>query len=263
MADDIVHKALIGVIIDEILDDEEELAHYDDSEDTLPLMYALFKFRRGHVPKVIGFAENVVPQYWNIDFKRDFRINKTTFATLLAEIRPKITYEDRAYGKAGMLPEKQLFIFLWYLVNQNSMRECGRLFNVSKATVHKCVRRVSIAISGLTKTFIKWPSIEEQAEISANIEEQSHIPNCVGFIDGTHIRLSAVPDGEQDYINRKGYPSVQLQLICDDKMMIRDAYVGWPGCAHDARVFRNSPISEALHNDDDTLLSQDAFIIGT
>ena len=33
-----------------------------------------------------------------------------------------------------------------------------------------------------------------------------------------------------------------FQLVVDDRMLIRDAYVGWPGCTHDARVFRNSPL---------------------
>lgn len=33
-----------------------------------------------------------------------------------------------------------------------------------------------------------------------------------GFIDGTHIRLSAAIGGERDYYNRKGYPSIQLQV---------------------------------------------------
>lgn len=54
------------------------------------------------------------------------------------------------------------------------------------------------------------------------------MPNCIGFIDETHIGLSFLPNGDKDYINRKGYPSIQLQLVVDDKMMIRDTYVGGP-----------------------------------
>ena len=66
------------------------------------------------------------------------------------------------------------------------------------------------------------------------------MPGIVGILDGTHIAIVNCPEGETDYINRKGYASVQLQLIMDDSLLINDAYVGWPGSTHDARVLRNS-----------------------
>jgi len=33
-----------------------------------------------------------------------------------------------------------------------------------------------------------------------------------------------------------------LQCVVDDKMLITNAYTGWPGCTHDARVLRNSSL---------------------
>lgn len=38
--------------------------------------------------------------------------------------------------------------------------------------------------------------------------------------------------------------------MCDDKLLIRHAYSGWPGCTHDARVFRNSSLSEMINTGD-------------
>ena len=34
--------------------------------------------------------------------------------------------------------------------------------------------------------------------------------------DGTHIRLECMLDGDNDYINRKGFTSIQLQLVAND-----------------------------------------------
>lgn len=99
-----------------------------------------------------------------------------------------------------------------------------------------------------------------QEEISTRIADKSGVENCVGFIDGTHIRLSCIPRGDNDYVNRKGYPSVQLQLVVDDTLTITDSYVGWPGCSHDARVFRNSPIHRQLSNNQ--FIQNNKFIIG-
>ncbi|XP_070549917.1 putative nuclease HARBI1 [Ptychodera flava] len=77
-------------------------------------------------------------------------------------------------------------------------------------------------------------------DIATSIRRQKRVPGVVGVIDGTHIRITNLPGQDGDFINRKGYPSVQLQLVVDDHMIINDAFVGWPGSTHDARVLRNS-----------------------
>jgi DDE superfamily endonuclease len=48
------------------------------------------------------------------------------------------------------------------------------------------------------------------------------------------------------YYMLTGFPSIQLQLVCDSKLMITDAYTGYPGSVHDARVFRLSPLQQLL-----------------
>lgn len=39
-----------------------------------------------------------------------------------------------------------------------------------------------------------------------------------------------------------------MQAVCDSKYVIRDIFVGYPGSVHDARVFRNSPLSDTLQH---------------
>ncbi|XP_061191617.1 uncharacterized protein LOC133199804 [Saccostrea echinata] len=78
-----------------------------------------------------------------------------------------------------------------------------------------------------------------------------------GVIDGTHLRLNGIPANDNDYINKKGYPSLQLQVVVHNLRLFTDTYVGWPGSTHDARVFRNSPIQE-----DHRIILPNGFIIG-
>ncbi|XP_070398237.1 putative nuclease HARBI1 [Nothobranchius furzeri] len=62
-------------------------------------------------------------------------------------------------------------------------------------------------------------------------------------IDGCHIRIKAPsgPDG-QCYRNRKLFPSIILQAVCDHQGRFIDTYVGWPGSVHDSRVLWHSPL---------------------
>lgn len=48
--------------------------------------------------------------------------------------------------------------------------------------------------------------------IMRKFEEASGFPQTVGAIDGTHIRIESPKENAVDYINRKGYHSIQLQV---------------------------------------------------
>ncbi|KAK0150691.1 putative nuclease HARBI1 [Merluccius polli] len=56
------------------------------------------------------------------------------------------------------------------------------------------------------------------------------------------------PSGEHegDYINRKSFHSINVQMICDADCLVSNLESKWPGSVHDSRVFRASPIYELL-----------------
>ncbi|XP_021340220.1 putative nuclease HARBI1 [Mizuhopecten yessoensis] len=193
------------------------------------------------------------------EFKRDFRITRNTFDILLNEVVPHIESTDRPCGRDPLKPNHKLLIFLWYMANQDCMREISRLFNVSKSSVFSCVREVSFALCNEMQKYIHWPDQTEQDEAAEEIKNSTGIPGVVGFIDGTHIRLSSVPNGDSGYIDRKGFPSLQLQVVVSHNMLIIDAYVGWPGSVHDARVYKNSPLFDGLQTG---MIAPGHFLIG-
>ena len=73
------------------------------------------------------------------------------------------------------------------------------------------------------------------------LERKRGIQGVLGAIDGTHIPIKGPRNHSEQCINRKGFFPVQLQVICDTDLLITGAFCGYPGCVHDARVFRNSP----------------------
>lgn len=107
---------------------------------------------------------------------------------------------------------------------------------------------VSEALKAIRPLFISWPDRNEQTTISNHFFRKIGFPGVVGCIDGSHIPILGPSDHRAAYINRKGFPSIQLQAVCDDNLRFLDVFAGWPGSVHDARVFRNSPLCQILQN---------------
>ncbi|XP_050465124.1 uncharacterized protein LOC126858702, partial [Cataglyphis hispanica] len=115
-------------------------------------------------------------------------------------------------------------------------------FDVGKATTWRAVRRVVNALYLFLYTFIKWP-IKEEAEQTWNIvKDKCGFPKVIRAIDGTHIRIAAHKIYPEAYINRKGYHSIQLQVICDSNLKFIHCYTGQMGSVNDARVFKLSGV---------------------
>ncbi|XP_015524878.2 putative nuclease HARBI1 [Neodiprion lecontei] len=91
-------------------------------------------------------------------------------------------------------------------------------------------------------------------------EESSSFPKVIGAIDGTHIRINAPKEDQRDYVNRKGYHSIHLQLVCDHRCLITHCYAGHPGSIHNQRVFRLSEVSKFLN--DDQKFPSDSHLVG-
>ncbi|KAG5861176.1 hypothetical protein JTB14_004556 [Gonioctena quinquepunctata] len=95
-----------------------------------------------------------------------------------------------------------------------------------------------------------WPSGDRAIDVMQGFEIASRFPKVIGAIDGTHIHIDSPKENAADYINRKGFHSIQLQLVCDHKTSIAHCYVGHPGSVHDQRVFRLSEVYDYLNEDE-------------
>ena len=63
-------------------------------------------------------------------------------------------------------------------------------------------------------------------------------------------------------IYRKGFHSLQLQLICDMDMQVTDVFCGYPGSVHDARVFRNASFFQDAEANPDNLFPRNTHLLG-
>jgi len=72
--------------------------------------------------------------------------------------------------------------------------------------------------------------------------QNNKIPCVIGAIDCTHIRIYKPKEFGDEYINRKGFPSFNVQATCNSKEYFTSVSAEWPGSVHDSRIFKNSDI---------------------
>ncbi|KAK0170584.1 hypothetical protein PV328_008421 [Microctonus aethiopoides] len=97
--------------------------------------------------------------------------------------------------------------------------------------------------------FITWPTPLKAQETANILEARYGFPGVIGMVDGTHIPISAPKIDKQAYINRKGFHSIQLQVLCNEKHEFIHCYVGLPGSVHDNRVFRYSGVQQKCNDE--------------
>ena len=113
----------------------------------LRLLMGLYNINpRVELPKLHGYVENIIPQFLEEDFVTHYRISRRVFDEILLRITPQLL-RTHTGGVEQVAPNKQLFVFLCYMSNMETMREVGHYFGLSKSTVHGIIRRASSTLN--------------------------------------------------------------------------------------------------------------------
>ncbi|XP_031333706.1 putative nuclease HARBI1 [Photinus pyralis] len=91
-------------------------------------------------------------------------------------------------------------------------------------------------------------------------------PGIIGAIDCTHVAIIAPPHEDPHYpgmvfLNRKGYCSINVQIICNANLRILAINSRFPGSVHDSAIWSTSLIRRhliAMHDEG----NQNSWLIG-
>lgn len=142
----------------------------------------------------------------------------------------------------------QLLVALRFYATGSFQLVVGDTFNISKSTVCKTVHRVTAAIASLREKYVKFPeTVDEQRHTMQAFYSRSKMPGIIGAIDCTHIAIqSPGSDNAEIYRNRKGFFSINVQLVCEPTGYITDVVARWPGSVHDSTIFDHSQLRAML-----------------
>jgi len=92
------------------------------------------------------------------------------------------------------------------------------------------------------------PTTEQWLDIAAGYFEKSQFPNCVGAVDGKHIRIECPPKSGTLYYNYKNFFSIILMGICDSNYCFRVIDIGSYGKESDCNIFKQSSFGKKLYS---------------
>lgn len=97
--------------------------------------------------------------------------------------------------------------------------------------------------------WIRFPSTENELRMAMRSWQRiKQFPNAIGAIDCTHVRINKPTIHGDEYVNRKGYASLNVQAICNAKEIFISVECQWPGSVHDARIWANSHARTAIES---------------
>ncbi|XP_067659984.1 putative nuclease HARBI1 [Haliotis asinina] len=141
--------------------------------------------------------------------------------------------------------DSKVAITLRYLAT-GKMQLCnGDDFGVSQPTVSNVITDTlnALCTPQLIGRFIRMPiNRQEIQHHQRQFHEIGGFPGVVGVIDGTHVRIISPTEHENEYVNRKIFHSLNVQVVFDSDDRISDIIAKWPGATHDSRILNESGV---------------------
>ena len=178
------------------------------------------------------------------DLVKRYRLDRAGILFVTDLVRERLR-RPTARNKA-LSPEMQVIITLRYLAS-GKMQQCSADdMGTSQQTISRVISDTLEALSdnAILSQFIRFPvTPHETARRKAEFREVAGFPEAIGAIDGTHIKIVAPHEYEAEYVNRKKYHSINVQVVFDARYHIIDVVAKWPGSVHDARILSQSGLS--------------------
>jgi hypothetical protein len=186
------------------------------------------------------------------------RLDRATFYFVLEQLADDLSRQNER--NFAVPNDTQLLVGLSFLASGSFQWTMGGLFGVSQTTASDIIRRVVVALNRIAGDHIMFPSTV--AELNATKQDfyrRGGIRNVVGVIDCTHIQFQPLKAEEAQYVDRKGLHSINVQLVCNEKLEISDVVARWPGSVHDSFIWNNCGLRETMIETDGWLLGDSGY----
>ncbi|XP_053616801.1 LOW QUALITY PROTEIN: putative nuclease HARBI1, partial [Plodia interpunctella] len=148
-------------------------------------------------------------------------------------------------------PENKVLIALAFFATGSYQTITGqcRVHGVSQPTVSRAIKEVVgvLNVPDIINKYIVFPLTQAGREqLKTQFYSKFNIPGVVGCIDGTHVSIIKPTANERKFVNRKGYHSLNVQIICDVNLNIMSVDASHPGSTHDSVIWGQHPLNNYI-----------------
>ncbi|XP_059147843.1 uncharacterized protein LOC131953030 [Physella acuta] len=178
-------------------------------------------------------------------FYEYFRMNRDTFEYILNNIRPYI--EKQSSFRKCISPEERLAVTLRYLSTGLAFRSLAFSYRIAHSTIAKIIYETCDAIwNCFTEKHMPVPTAVMLEQCAKDYEDLWNFPNCVGSIDGKHVRIKCPKLSGSKYFNYKTFHSLILQGLVDARYKFLSVDFGAYGRQSDSGVFIESNLYKQI-----------------
>lgn len=187
-------------------------------------------------------------------FMQYFRIPKLLVIDLINEISMFLADAQQDFAIPKFLKVLTALQFYAHGSYQKIVGKDSHLA-LSQSSVSRCIQEVTeVFVDHFLNRWIHFPDNENEiAAEKAGFMQQFNFVGIVGVIDGTHVAL--VPPSPEDplhpghlFINRKGFHSLNVQIVCNANLRILSINARHPGSVHDSAIFLTCGLRQILQN---------------
>jgi hypothetical protein len=137
--------------------------------------------------------------------------------------------------------------FFRYLATGCSFKDLQYSFRRGYSTVQRIIRTTCLAIIKCLCDICEPPTQEiDWVNIANGFRVKANFPNCIGAIDGKHVRIIRPHESGSLYFNYKKYFSINLLAVCNANYEFIYVDVGCYGKSSDSTIFANSDLKKKM-----------------
>lgn len=207
--------------------------------------FILWQNEGGQNPERVMRDRRHPMEFSNVEIKRLFRFERPNLNRLIDRLAVHLEHPTRR--NHSVPTSVQVCIGLHYLATASFQSTVAQVLGVSQSTTSRCYFNFTNSVLQEFGYLIAMGNLDDIGHQFVNVCD---LPQVCGAIDCTHIEIikpqaNNYPD---EYLNRKGWHSLNVQAICDTNGVFLDVCAEWPGSVHDSRIFRNSEIHTQFMN---------------
>ena len=152
------------------------------------------------------------------EFKKRLRISRKTFWMLVTVCEAHLVCAQTKC-QSCLPPEKVLAVGLYRLAHGATYQVCADTFNSGKTTTFEAFFDVVSILNAVKNNYVRFPTkLESKKTTIATFMNRSKLPNILGAINGTHIKIKASQSNKKDYYSRYQQYDIVCQGVVDGNM---------------------------------------------